>query len=209
MVVLAHVAVFVGLQSLGMVPLPTPPRPMVVDLLQAPASETQAPVSTPSKPALDERNPSAVALQTVPRPLIPLLASESARLEPTSESPKPDGAPASLVPVAAVPSTAPAAPAAPAPLTAPRFDAAYLDNPTPNYPPLSRRGREEGRVVLRVLVEASGLAATLQVQSSSGFERLDRAASAAVSHWKFVPARQGSEAVAAWVLVPIVFSLKE
>lgn len=64
-------------------------------------------------------------------------------------------------------------------------------------------------MVLRVYVEASGAASKVEVSSSSGFERLDRSAANAVSRWKFVPARQGSEAVAASVLVPIVFSLKE
>jgi protein TonB len=63
-------------------------------------------------------------------------------------------------------------------------------------------------VLLHVFVEASGAASRVEVRSSSGFERLDRAAVAAVGRWKFVPARQGTDAVAAWVLVPIVFSLK-
>lgn len=62
--------------------------------------------------------------------------------------------------------------------------------------------------MLRVYVEASGQAAKVELRSSSGYERLDRAAIAAVSRWKFVPARQGADAVAAWVVVPIVFSLK-
>ena len=92
--------------------------------------------------------------------------------------------------------------------TAPRFDADYLDNPAPTYPPLSRKAGEEGRVLLYVLVEASGLPSKIEVRTSSGFERLDRAAMAAVKRWKFVPAKQGAEAVAAWVQVPIVFSVK-
>jgi protein TonB len=92
--------------------------------------------------------------------------------------------------------------------TAPRFDADYLDNPAPAYPPLSRRQHEEGKVVLQVYVEASGLAGKVELHTSSGYERLDRSAIAAVSRWKFAPARQGAAAVGAWVLVPLVFSLK-
>jgi protein TonB len=108
------------------------------------------------------------------------------------------------------PIAAPQAPPQPsAPVAPPRFDADYLDNPKPVYPPLSRRMGEEGKVVLRVFVDASGLPAQVEVRTSSGSERLDRAAVSAIGRWKFVPARQGSEAVAAWVLVPIVFSLKE
>jgi protein TonB len=62
--------------------------------------------------------------------------------------------------------------------------------------------------VLRVFVEASGQPSQLEVRTSSGYERLDKAALAAVARWKFVPARQGTELVGAWVLVPIIFSLK-
>jgi protein TonB len=39
--------------------------------------------------------------------------------------------------------------------------------------------------------------------------RLDDSALATVRRWKFVPARLGHEAVAAWVLVPIAFTLKD
>lgn len=94
-------------------------------------------------------------------------------------------------------------------VTAPRFDADYLDNPRPAYPPLSRKANEQGKVVLWVSVDATGAAREVAVRSSSGFERLDRAAQAAVSRWRFVPARQGQMPVAATVLVPIVFSFKD
>ena len=63
-------------------------------------------------------------------------------------------------------------------------------------------------MVLRVFVEASGVPSTVEIRTSSGFERLDKSALAAVSRWKFVPAKQGTDTVGAWVLVPIVFSLK-
>ena len=98
--------------------------------------------------------------------------------------------------------------AAPAALTAARFDAAYLNNPAPAYPMLSRRLREEGEVMLRVLVAADGQPKRIEVRTGSGSERLDRAAEDAVARWRFVPARRGDTAVEAWVLVPIVFKLK-
>lgn len=108
--------------------------------------------------------------------------------------------------------TAPAIVAAPAPAPAPtfiaaRFDADYLDNPKPLYPRASRRLGEEGKVVLRVFVSAEGDAKQVEVKHSSGFQRLDHAAQEAVARWRFVPARHGEQAVTAWVVVPIVFSL--
>ena len=45
------------------------------------------------------------------------------------------------------------------------------------------------------------------INTSSGSDRLDRAALDAVRRWKFVPARLGDTPVDAWVLVPIAFSL--
>ena len=53
-----------------------------------------------------------------------------------------------------------------------------------------------------------GEAKEVRIRTSSGFERLDLAAMEAVRRWKFVPARQGDEAVEAWVVVPILFSLR-
>jgi protein TonB len=46
------------------------------------------------------------------------------------------------------------------------------------------------------------------VQKTSGFSRLDQAALETVKHWRFVPARRGSQIVPAWVVVPISFSLE-
>ena len=97
----------------------------------------------------------------------------------------------------------------PVPVAAARFDAAYLHNPRPLYPPLSRRLGEEGKVLLRVRVSREGLAAAVDLEKSSNFERLDDAARAVVSRWRFVPARRGDEAIEATVIVPIVFRLDD
>lgn len=94
-------------------------------------------------------------------------------------------------------------------VSAARFDADYLRNPAPAYPPLARRLREEGKVVLRVFVTPEGAAGQVELRTSSGFPRLDQAARDAVSRWKFVPARRGDETVGAWVLIPIVFNLND
>lgn len=102
----------------------------------------------------------------------------------------------------------PAPPATPAPIVPPNFNADYLDNPAPSYPPLARRMGEEGRVMLRVYVEASGLPSKVEIRTSSGSERLDQAALEAVKRWKFVPAKQGDKAVPAHVVVPISFNLR-
>lgn len=109
------------------------------------------------------------------------------------------------MPAAAPAVTAKAAPPAVVPAS---FDAAYLDNPRPNYPAVSRQEGEEGTVLLRVRVLPSGLPDQIELAQSSGFDRLDRAARSTVARWRFTPARQGEQTVAAWVQVPISFSLK-
>lgn len=93
-------------------------------------------------------------------------------------------------------------------LVPPRFDAAYLRNPAPHYPAPSRRLGEEGRVILRVLVDPEGRARQLEIKASSGFPRLDQVALATVRLWRFIPARHGDLPMAAWVLVPVTFQLE-
>lgn len=93
-------------------------------------------------------------------------------------------------------------------VVAPRFDAAYLNNPEPDYPSLSKRLGEEGRVLLRVLVTAEGFAELVEIRQTSGHPRLDQAALTTVKRWRFTPARRGDERLAAWVLVPLSFQLE-
>jgi len=93
-------------------------------------------------------------------------------------------------------------------ITLPRFSADYLNNPPPVYPALARRLGEQGRVMLRVLVRADGTPVEVEIDRSSGFARLDRAALDAVRKWRFIPARRGDTPVTAPVLVPISFTLE-
>jgi protein TonB len=108
----------------------------------------------------------------------------------------------------------PAAPSLPAPPPSPsvaeppRADMAYLNNPPPAYPAVSKRAGEHGRVMLRVRVDAAGRVEAIEVQSTSGYPRLDEAALAAVRRWKFVPAKLGERAVAGWAIVPVNFTLR-
>jgi protein TonB len=85
------------------------------------------------------------------------------------------------------------------------FHTNYLNNPPPEYPPLSRRLGEVGIVTLQVLVSIAGAPEEVQVLRSSGHPRLDRAALEAVKRWKFIPARRGAQAVAALAQVPVAF----
>jgi protein TonB len=75
------------------------------------------------------------------------------------------------------------------------------------YPLESLHNREQGTVMLRVLVGTDGMPAAVEIAKSSGWPRLDRAARDAVTHWSFHPAIRNGMAHSAWALVPITFNL--
>jgi protein TonB len=162
---------------------PAAPQPIVAPPVPV---QTSKPQPTPAKPT------------PTPRQIMAVAAEPTA--SPTFSLPAPVAAPPA--PVAAAPS-----PPAPVAVTAARFNAAYLNNPEPKYPPLSRRLGEEGKVLLKVRVMPDGHPASVDLEKSSNFERLDEAAKQAVARWRFVPAKRGDEPIEASVIVPIVFRL--
>lgn len=76
------------------------------------------------------------------------------------------------------------------------------------YPRESFLNHEQGTVILRVLVGVDGTPQAVEIEKSSGFQRLDRAARDAVKGWSFHPAMHGGVASSAWALVPITFNLQ-
>lgn len=169
--------------------------PIVVDFLQP------APVEKPpeAKP-LPVVKPQPIKQQRTPVPKAPTPAIEATQ----SNIPSPSAPVASV----AEPKPAPPPPAS-EPVSQARFDADYLKNPAPPYPPLSRRMGEEGKVLLRVSVNPQGTADSVEIKTSSGSQRLDDAAQKTVLNWKFIPAKRGEVAVQSWVVVPIIFKLEQ
>jgi periplasmic protein TonB len=168
--------------------------PIMVDLITPPAAEPPKP-----QPPTELPKPKPVTRHVVQKPAeLPILAAPAEAPSPVVVAPPPPAPPVEVV----------APPAPPVLVTQPIYNADYLDNPAPAYPSLSRRGGEQGRVVLRVLVNVRGTTDEVQIRSSSGFPRLDDAARDAVRRWKFVPAKRGNEPVQAWVLIPVSFRLE-
>ncbi|MFH2133821.1 MAG: energy transducer TonB [Pseudomonadota bacterium] len=91
----------------------------------------------------------------------------------------------------------------------PDYRADYLNNPRPPYPLVARRMGYQGKVVLNVEVLAEGRAGEVKLQTSSGYDILDRAALQTVKTWKFSPATRFGQPITQWFLVPIKFSLEE
>lgn len=171
-----------------------PVRPIEVRLIHAEkTAPVQAPVVVPPKPQPVVKKP---VTQNKPLPVVPQTAVQTA------------STPVTLPPQAAASSTAPSE-TAPLPYTEAIFNASYLNNPKPIYPPAARRRGETGTVFLRVHVDEAGVALEVEIKTSSGSEFLDRSAKEAVAKWRFAPAKRGTSPVASWVLVPIQFSLNE
>ena len=78
-------------------------------------------------------------------------------------------------------------------------------NVAPVYPSLSLKNREQGTVVLRVLVKSDGTAGNVEIKSSSDYPRLDQSAIQAVKAWRFNPATVDGKSIDEWYEVPIIF----
>ncbi len=195
-----HVALIAGLLSYAPVrEALVAAAPITVDLITPPIERPpEPPKPLPVKP---------IMRPVLPRPIEP--APLFAITPQTAPEPATFQAPVLEV-VKPLPPIEPAAPVEKPvlPTTPPSFNAAYLDNPPPRYPPLARRAGEQGRVLLRLHVTAGGLAEKVELKESSGSTSLDTTALETVKRWRFVPARQGDQAVAAWVIVPINFTLE-
>jgi protein TonB len=126
------------------------------------------------------------------------------------------------LPAIEIPNNAPSAagaitiptPASPPPIQqqdrgAPKLVSAveYVREPSPRYPPQSRRLREQGLVVLRVVIDEQGAASSIEIETSSGHARLDDAARDAVLRAAFRPYVEDGAPRRALVLIPIEFAL--
>jgi protein TonB len=190
-----HAALFAWTLAPHSVEIPTMDTPLIVDFIQ--------PVD--NKPQVSKPVPVVRPQPITPKPI--------ARPEPTPviEATRSTLASDQAVDTPPPPESKPTPPAAPTdmPVVQARFDADYLRNPAPPYPPMARRNGEEGKVVLRVMVSPNGTAEHVEIKSSSGSSRLDEAALKTIYRWKFVAARRGDVPVASAVLVPIIFKLEQ
>ena len=206
LVMMAKTVVPALLETPLMVQFIEPPKPLEM-AAASPKRETVRPLrATPAPP----RN-----VPTPPRPLDtpPLETTASSEPAPASApvvaEPPPAAARSGLSSGVSQGSPATGASGGGGDSVGARFDADYLKNPAPPYPPQSRRIGEEGKVILRVFVTTEGGAQQVEIKTSSGSDRLDESAQRTVRRWKFIPARSGGIAVESWVLVPIVFKLEQ
>jgi protein TonB len=175
--------------------------PMFVDLI-APPAPPAPPVPPPPVPQ---------PIQKKPPPPAPLIAAAPSPAPAAFVVPAPPPEP--VVETSPVPVAVQAPPAPPAPPPPPKIIPAsavqYLEPPAPEYPRLSRRNAEHGKVMVRVYIDVAGMPRNVQVSSSSGFARLDDAALSAVQKARFKPYTENGQPTAGWTYVPINFELEK
>ena len=172
----------------------TPPTP---EAKEPPPPAQPPPKPMPRQPVVRQQAPRPVAKpDPLPAPNAPMGVAEAVPAPVTEAPPTPAAPPA------------PPSPPAPPRIELPSSNAGYLNNPKPTYPAISRRLGEQGKVVLRVFIDAEGSPQQIEIRQSSGYERLDQQALDAVRRWRFVPGKRNGVPEAMWNIVPINFVLE-
>ncbi len=192
-------------------PSAAPPAPA-----PRPATPPAKKAEAPPKPKPKPKPPVKPAEKTVPpkesEPVKPVERAEPVRAAPAPPAPSASSAPSSSSSSAAAShgtgaGTGKGSGSGTSDKLTPAHDAAYLHNPKPKYPAVAVARNWEGLVRLRVYVLPNGTAGQVLLHQSSGHDALDEAALDVVQRWRFVPAKRGEQAIASWVVVPLVFKL--
>lgn len=174
-------------EFIGLAVAPSAP-PVVAPKVVVPPEQKALPLLIPT-PALDE-TPTIVEAPPLAAPAVPI-------------------SPVLEVPVATVITVPPATLAPPAPQPKLVSGIEYVRPPQPEYPTLSRRMNEEGRVIVRVLINPQGRPEQALVHLSSRSSRLDQAAINAVLAALFKPHTENGMALHVYALIPITFELSQ
>lgn len=219
-VLAAHVAglwaLQAGLLKSSAIEMPKP-EPVMVQLIAPEPMPVVAPPPppTPKPPPPAPKPPPKPTPKPVPKPAPKPQAIKDPTPAPnavtgTTEAQPP--APPIEAPPPAPPSPPPAPPAPPAPppppvIQLPSSNAAYLNNPAPQYPAISRRMGETGTTIVRAYIDEEGKPQELQLKQSSGYDRLDQAAMDTVRKWRFKAGTSNGTPRPMWVNVPIKWEL--
>jgi protein TonB len=191
-ILVLHAAALIALVKLDVIHVArAKPAPLVIDLISEPAPP----------PIVERPKPEPVVEQKVePQPVV-----APPQVVQTIAPPPP---PIMVTVEPAPPKPAPIAAAAPTgPVIATDLDEKLIEAKPPRYPMESRRKREQGTVVLRLLIGIDGRVEQISIGQSSGFDRLDQAALQAVKNWRWQPELRNGVPVKVPGTLPIPFKL--
>ena len=175
-------AEFIELPQPQVTPTPPPPQPQPAPVPKRVTPPVPRPAPQPVVIADPTPSPTAATGTTEPQPPAPPPQTPMVVAEP--------------------------APPAPPKIELPSSSADYLNNAPPPYPPLSKRLGEQGKVIVRALIEVNGTASKAEIRTSSGYERLDQTALQTVLKWRYVPGKRAGVPEAMWFNIPINFVLE-
>lgn len=181
-----HVVVIMALVQMDIIVVrKAPQRLTVIDIAEA----APPPADVPPKP------------KVIPEEIVPQVVTPP-QIVQTITPPAPQVVVAPP-PVRPAPVVAPS----PAPMVVGNLDEKMISGNPPRYPMESRRKREEGTVLLRLLIGTDGRVAQVSIAESSGFERLDQAALQAARGWRWQPMIRDGQPVEVRGTMPITFGL--
>jgi protein TonB len=185
------------LPALQAKPHPQPqPQPKTVTPVAPQPQPTSAPTPLPRVSMSAEASP--------PTPVVAPVVAAASNAQATPFNPVNPVNPVSPTAAASLSVGKPA----PASLVLPSSDADYLNNPPPAYPRMSKRMGEQGTVIVRVLIGLQGSAEQAEIRTSSGYDRLDKAALETVQRWRYSPGKRHGNPEAMWFNVPVRFVLE-
>lgn len=207
LVLALHGAALYGLWRAQLIPSPVEAATLFVNFIAPPDEkvlpEPKRPPEVKAKPQprpkpLEPQQPRQLVAETP----VTAPADHVAAAPPSKPEPMPE-------PVAQVAAPVVQTPLPPGPVAlSSELSVACPQRSAPSYPSTSRRLGETGVVVLRVELSETGQVATARVQNSSGFDRLDEAALAAVRSWRCTPPSRNGQPVRATALQPFNFVMQ-
>lgn len=182
-VVAAHAAALAAALSYRVTIDKTPaPQPFIVQTLDL--------TPPPPQPAAVDTPPPAAPEIYAPTPRI-ILPQESPPI-PVAVSPNMTSAPSPVLQAPPAPAPVPTPPRQPTPpalaqVAGGDLSSTMIEGSPPRYPIESRRRREQGTVILELVLGTDGKVSEIRVAQSSGHSRLDAAAIGAVRKWRWSP----------------------
>jgi protein TonB len=186
-IVALHAITLYALVKFDVIHIAEKKKPLVVEL-----------IAEPPAPPAEKPKPEPVVVEKVqpivlaPPPIVQTFAPPPPITVTTTPPPK-------QVTVAAPPPTGP--------VTVGNLDERLLEGSPPRYPMESRRKREQGTVVVRLLIGTDGRVSEISIAQSSGFARLDQAALQAIRGWRWQPIIREGQPVEVRGLYSMPFTL--
>lgn len=203
-----HSVLLYGAWSYRLIPPPDEAVTLMVNLINPPPPQKkEEPLPTPPQKIKQEK----------PRPIEPpkpqpVLVSKAPVVSAAEPVAPPPAKVIETPPVPAPPAPEPVIEAPPKPQTpvmlSSELSVSCPQRHPPDYPAMSRRLNEQGRVELRVELDEEGRIASVRVVKSSGFKRLDEAGMQAIKRWHCNAANRNGMAARAVAMQPFDFILE-